>query len=113
MSQNYFNPTCFGIEDQNIKIVPAKTEIDHHQVTEVIHGYLMGDAFATCPYCHHPHVIRNGFRQFNIYFTSAGDHQRLLKLKKQRWLFQSCRRTFGPQTNLTRGHDFLSRSLKS
>ena len=34
-------------------------------------------------------------------------------MKKQRWLCQSCRRTFGPQTNLTRGHDSLSRSLKS
>ena len=113
MSQNHFNPTCFGIEDQNIKIVAAKTEIDHHQITEVIHGYLKGDAFDKCPHCHHPHVIRNGFRQSNIHLTSAGDHRRLLKLKKQRWLCQSCRRTFGPQTNLTRGHGSLSRSLKS
>lgn len=81
MSQNYFNPTCFGIKDQNIKIIAAKTEIDHHQVTEVIHGYLKGDAFAKCPHCHHPHVIHNGLRQSNIHLTSAGDHRRLLKLK--------------------------------
>ena len=113
MSQNHFNPTCFGIEDKNINIVAAETETDHNQVTEVIYGYLMGKPFAKCPYCHHAHVIRNGFRQSNIHLTSAGDHQRLLRLKKQRWLCHSCQRTFGPQTNLTKGHDSLAQALKS
>ena len=51
MSQNHFNPTCFGIEDKNINIVAAETETDHNQVTEVIYGYLMGKPFAKCPYC--------------------------------------------------------------
>ena len=73
----------------------------------------MGKPFAKCPYCHHAHVIRNGFGQSNIHLTSAGDHQRLLRLKKQRWLCHSCQRTFGPQTILTKGHDSLAQALKS
>ena len=113
MSQNYFNPSCFGIEDPNVRVVSAKSCIINHQITDVICGYLTTKNLPICPYCHAHQVIRNGFRESKIHLTNAGEHQRLLYLKKQRWLCHHCQRTFGPQTNLTAGHDSLSRSLKS
>ncbi len=80
MSQNCFKPPCLKIEAPNVRVVYAKSCINH-QITDAICSYLTAKDLPVYPYCHAYQVICNGSQKSKIHLINADEHQRLLYLR--------------------------------
>lgn len=79
--------------------------------TKVIHVTLSYDVFE-CLHCHAHKVIKYGFKTSSIKMLKIANFNCILKLKKQRFLCNKCKKTFIAETSIVNKNCCISNSVK-
>ncbi len=113
MSQNYFIKNLLNIKDENIFFENFNFEekFIKNIKTKILYAILSYEA-EECPHCHAHKVIKYGFKTSSIKMMKISGFNCILKLKKQRFLCNKCKKTFSAETSLVSKNCCISNSVK-
>ncbi len=113
MSQDYFIKNLLNIKDKNIFFENFNVEevLIKNIKTKVFH-VLLSYEIHECPHCHAYKIIKYGFKTSSIKMMKISGFNCILKLKKQRFLCNKCKKTFSAETSLVSKNCCISNPVK-
>ena len=111
MSTNNYITTLLNLKDPNLKFFDVTKEPVKGVAAIVVHGELSNKP-EKCPHCGGLHINIHGYKQSTIKIMPISGCNALLRLNKQRYQCQCCKKTFIAETSIVRKNCFISNNVK-
>ncbi len=113
MFQDYFIKLLLNIKDENIFFENFKIEEEFIKNIKIKIFYaVLSYEVKECPHCYAHKVIKYGFKTYSVKMMKISGFNCILKLKKQRFLCNKCKKTFFAETSLVSKNCCISNSVK-
>lgn len=114
MSNINFTSFLLNLKDPNLHFSEKnyKLEIINGIETKIIEGTLKNKPDA-CPCCRHSKINIHGYKTSNIKIPPISEFNAILRLKKQRYKCQNCKKTFIAKTEIVKKNCYISNNTKA
>lgn len=114
MSNNNSTSFLLNLKDPNLDFSENifETEIINGIETKIICATLRNKP-DVCPHCGNNKINIHGYKASNIKIPRVSEFNAILRLKKQRYQCQHCKKTFITKTNIVKKNCFISNNTKN
>jgi transposase len=113
MSDINYTSTLLNLKDPNLDFSDSHCEMSTIKGIEtMVITAVLRNKPEVCPHCGDRHINVHGYKTANIKIPPVSEYSTILRLKKQRYLCKSCRKTFMAETSVVQKNCFISNNTK-